>query len=1082
MEIYRRGLSYFKNSHVKSFTLKDRSITARVGGQYYQEYRVAIDLTEKGIRKASCSCPYYALCKHIAAVLIYYVKKELIADENMENPLKAGSGPLPPKKIILQTAAGAKDSLDEFLGDLDPGRFLESGKPHDQRWKLVFLITPSAARYPSPRGDLWNIEPSLLYLRQNGSPGRVSAYKKELLTEAVTKEELGLLSSLADLPNCVDSLSRNLGLVLHTGSLLLFLKEKNTTQRIAFHKIRNISISFTIANIRAQEVLFTPLLSVAACGGEPVPQEGEDAPKEGTAAPQSGKPKAREWKPGEIYADANRLILFCAKDGRALYYEEDSLAVPLLHKLIVRKPRFTAHDIEELRRFLEEKGIADISVDFSAREVELVRAPPIPLIEIEEIQHISFLHLSLFFIYEGVETSSREKQRFLFLEDKPALRVALRSEEFEEKMKHYLWQLLRDSGSPRLFIDGEETIQLGKTSAQNFLETFAPRLFEEGFHIRLKNRLEKITPVKGRIRVSLASGIDWFQFKVDYVDEAGKTIDVSFDESLIAQSLLKTRDHYIYLTKEDIGRFTRLLNDGMDKEGNLKTSKLNFSLINDIKENLTDTDDPEIRNAQKIFEKLSHFEKIDPVPLPREFTALLRPYQETGYYWLSFLHAFNLGGCLADDMGLGKTVQTLALLSSLKEKGILGTSLLVVPLTTVANWESEIRRFAPALSSIRHMGTGRKRDMDFHYGYDLVITTYHTMRNDIEYFSRVPFDFCILDESQNIKNASSQVFKAAKKVQCRHRLSLTGTPIENSSLELWAQMEFLNPGLLGSHADFRARFAKPIEKERDRERAELLKRRVFPFILRRKKEDVAKDLPPKEEIKVFLELTEQQKILYDRLRRESVRRMEKAITEKGIAGIGIDFIQVLLRLRQCALIPALINENFNSIDSAKLEMLEEMLDEIIAEDHKLLIFSQFVECLKMIETIVAKKGHQYAYLDGSTRDREHEIRRFQTEDDVRIFLLSLKAGGVGINLTAADYVILFDPWWNPAVEAQAIDRTHRIGQTKKVTVYRLLAKDTVEERIEELKEKKRALVAELISSDSAFHKALTREDIMNILS
>jgi len=408
-------------------------------------------------------------------------------------------------------------------------------------------------------------------------------------------------------------------------------------------------------------------------------------------------------------------------------------------------------------------------------------------------------------------------------------------------------------------------------------------------------------------------------------------------------------------------------------------------------------------------------------------------------------------------MGLGKTVQTLAFLQKLKEDNDLGKVLLVVPVTTIVNWETEIERFTPELKYTRHFGQTRTKDEELVKNFDIIIISYHTLRNDIDFFYNFEFDYLILDEAQNIKNSSSQIFKTVKIIKAKHKLTLSGTPIENNTLELWSQMDFLNSGLLGTIYEFKKNFANPIEAYHDKNAVERLKKIIYPFILRRKKQEVAKDLPEKEEIILFCE-------------------MDKS----GVQKSAFQIFEALLRLRQAALFPELIDLKFKNIQSIKFEELKEKIEEGINENHKILVFSQFVKSLKIIEKFVIDKKFKYSYIDGQTKNRDKEIKSFQEEENVNLFLLSLKAGGVGINLTASDYVILFDPWWNPAVESQAVDRTHRIGQTKKVIVYKLIVKDTVEEKILHLQEKKKELVSELITEDSAFFKSLSKNDILDL--
>jgi len=482
--------------------------------------------------------------------------------------------------------------------------------------------------------------------------------------------------------------------------------------------------------------------------------------------------------------------------------------------------------------------------------------------------------------------------------------------------------------------------------------------------------------------------------------------------------------------------------------------------------------------------KLSSFEGIAPVFEPPGFRGELRGYQRDGLGWFRFLREFGFGGCLADDMGLGKTVQVLALLASRgHDRGDAPrTSLVVAPRSVVFNWLDEAKRFAPTLRALDYTGIGRSATGLATGEYDLVLTTYGTLRRDALTLSRVPFDYVILDESQAIKNAASQAAKATRLLVGRHRLALSGTPIENHLGELWSLFEFLNPGMLGKSPAFRAWTAGAGDAD-DLSR-QALARAVKPFVLRRTKEKVTPELPARTEQTLWCDLGPVQRRLYDQLRDHYRSSLLAKVSREGLAKSKIHVLEALLRLRQAACHPGLIDDARAGRDSAKLDLLVERLAEVIDEGHKAIVFSQFTSLLALLEPRLGALGTiGIAYLDGATpaRQRAEAVARFQDDAGCRLFLLSLKAGGVGLNLTAAGYVFLLDPWWNPAVEAQAIDRAHRIGQSKPVIAYRLVARDTVEERILSLQDKKRALADSILSGDESLLRTLTREDLEALL-
>ena len=479
-------------------------------------------------------------------------------------------------------------------------------------------------------------------------------------------------------------------------------------------------------------------------------------------------------------------------------------------------------------------------------------------------------------------------------------------------------------------------------------------------------------------------------------------------------------------------------------------------------------------------ERLASFTEIEQVSTPKAIKAILRPYQKEGLNWLCFLDEFNFGGCLADDMGLGKTLQMLTFLYIQKEKKQ-GCSLVVVPRSLMFNWQNEVKKFCPSLNVLIHHGNNRNENPDIK-GKDLLITTYGTMMRDIEKLRKKTFNYIILDESQAIKNPAPKRYKAACLLKGKNRLAMTGTPVENHTFDLYAQFNFLNPGWLGSMKNFKDNYALLIDKEGDTKRCDELKKMIHPFLLRRTKKQVATDLPEKTEDFIFCEMDKEQRKVYDAYRNRMRDYVLGKIEEEGISKSGIYVLEGLTKLRQICNSPALISEEEDyGKASVKIDLLKETVLEKRAE-HKVLIFSQFVKMLKLIGQEFDRLNTQYQYLDGSTTDREKAVNDFQENSECTVFLISLKAGGTGLNLTAADYVYLVDPWWNPAVENQAIDRCYRIGQEKHVFAYRMICKNTVEEKILEIQQRKRKLSSELIQAEKGFLKQLKKEDVKNLFA
>jgi len=513
---------------------------------------------------------------------------------------------------------------------------------------------------------------------------------------------------------------------------------------------------------------------------------------------------------------------------------------------------------------------------------------------------------------------------------------------------------------------------------------------------------------------------------------------------------------------------------------NLKLKKHHIGLINDLAgdgiANIT---------LQRKLQKLNDFENITDTQMPLHFKGELRSYQKAGYNWFSFLREYNFGGCLADDMGLGKTIQTLAMLQKLKEEDELNhthsTSLIIMPTSLIYNWLNEAKKFTPKLKILAHTGSNRNKDVSHFIKYDIVITTYGITRVDVNEIQDFYFNYIILDESQNIKNPSSKSFKSVRLLKSRHKLVLSGTPVENSVGDLWTQLTFLNPGLLGTQAFFNEEYVQAIEKRKDEDKAKKLQAIIKPFVLRRTKEQVAEELPAKTEQIFYCDMSEDQAAYYEKTKSAYRNDLLSSMDDGTYAKKQVQLLQGLTALRQLANHPKMIDENYDS-DSGKFENVIHTLDNVLKGGHKVLIFSQFVKHLQIFRQHLETEEIPFTYLDGATKNRGEIVAEFQENKELKVFLISIKAGGVGLNLTQADYVFILDPWWNPAVEQQAIDRSHRIGQEKKVFIYKFIAKDTVEEKILALQNRKKRLASSLITTEESFFKSLSKEDIREILN
>jgi superfamily II DNA or RNA helicase len=604
------------------------------------------------------------------------------------------------------------------------------------------------------------------------------------------------------------------------------------------------------------------------------------------------------------------------------------------------------------------------------------------------------------------------------------------------------------------------------------------QLTKEGWRIDFKGK-QVMQPTETVLDVS--SGIDWFDLKatVSYGKHKYTYPQLLRALEMGGPAVILPDGEIGVLPDEWIAQVGRLASLGR-KEGDGFRFAANQAGILDV----LLADRPEARfddTFVKARDRLKAFQGIRPPEQPPGFTGQLRDYQREGVGWMQFLRDFGFGGCLADDMGVGKTAQVLAMLETrrtLRAADGLAPSIAVVPRSLVFNWKQESERFTPNLRILDH--TTPDRNLDQIADYDLVIVTYGTLRRDIVKLREIPFDYAILDEAQAIKNAASDSAKAARLLNARHRLALSGTPVQNSLSDLWSLFEFLNPGMLGASSAFKA--AGGSTRNPEEQTRTLLARALRPLILRRTKEQVASELPPKVESILHCEMEDEQRKLYNELREHYRQSLLGAIDAGGMAKAKIMVLEALLRLRQAACHPGLIDKKRLDEPSAKLDTLLARLSEVAEEGHKALVFSQFTSFLDIVRKRLEKDAVRFEYLDGATKDRQARVENFEQDADCKLFLISLKAGGVGLNLVSADYVFLLDPWWNPAVEAQAIDRTHRIGQTRHVFAYRLIARDTVEEKVLALQESKRCLADAVINQDNSLLAEMGREELEYLLS
>ncbi|MEW6303735.1 MAG: SNF2-related protein [Verrucomicrobiota bacterium] len=634
----------------------------------------------------------------------------------------------------------------------------------------------------------------------------------------------------------------------------------------------------------------------------------------------------------------------------------------------------------------------------------------------------------------------------------------------------------------------------GQNGVLNFFAREYPRL-EKIWDVTLEARLEQsaarnIERVRPKFSIT-PSGEQWFDMQIAYTSDAGAQIEASEIQRLLrsGQSYTKLRSgKFAVLDTGAVEELQEVLLDCAPQQGaqgyRIRNEQAGF-----LDSTLREADLGELSGPpewkRRIVSRTGDAD-MQP-PMLGKLDEVLRPYQKHGVGWLHFLRRNEFGGILADEMGLGKTLQTLAYLQTTVEAAKAGErlpSLIVCPTSLVFNWVAEARRFTPQLKVLALSGPNRAQRFGDIAKHDVVVTSYALIRRDAEQYRDAEFDTVVLDEAQHIKNRESQNAQAVKAVHSRHRVVLTGTPLENSVLDLWSIFDFLMPGYLGGAQDFRERYEIPIVKEKDTGAQRRLARRLRPFILRRLKRDVATELPEKIEQVAYCDLTEEQAAVYREILEAARREVLNAVTEQEQAKSRMMALNALLRLRQasCDLRLLKLEQTMAETASSKLDLFGELLEEVVDGGHRVLVFSQFVQMLALIKERLEKEEIEYCYLDGSTSDRGTVVQRFQANSQIPVFLISLKAGGTGLNLTGADTVIHFDPWWNPAVEDQATDRAHRIGQSRVVTSYKLITRGTVEEKILSLQQRKRELFQNVLSGEEALTNSLTWEEIRDLMA
>jgi hypothetical protein len=1105
-----RGLQYFFSGNVRSVewvTLDENGakLRAQVDGSADDPYRQEIDITFNAFLpkvEGRCSCPVGNNCKHVAAVLRYAFDKprSIGPRDEATDPFSFanGTGALPLPHVASQEDHLPVD-VEVWLARLVEARTARADTyPAGVHQRLLYVFE-SHEKDPS-RAPILSVKTARVL--KDGSISQAGTYHNQsalyMPPRYMLANDQAIMRALSLQRDEIHSYGFNFSLAGKTYGDAMRMAVASGRARYG--------------NAKAEALTLGPP-RVATFRWETLPNASLTAAFEVTPPAAVLIPTTPPW-----YIDTATHECGPLQTGLT-----DALA-----GILASGPAIPANAIDSVARALMAQHLADVVPPPSrVEEVALLDYRPTPLLTLESHKietwnrqtgqsKRSFMETArLEFDYLGERVSGRKPTEVTRLHDGKFARVP-RHAQAEKEARNALRQAGLDV-IEKVMIRGVTNTMLGTFVAVErdadsawirFMETHVPQLEAAGFRIEVKPsfrfNLARVEAWYGEIAEPRGErGNDWFDLEIGIEVDGERVSLIPILLRLIRQAprewtieALQRRadDAPILVPLPDdravslpFGRVRSIFNvlHEIAMRDDLVTNKIRLSPLDAAR--LADLDHAlKLRwmggeKLRTLGEKLAGFSGIQPVPTPHNFNATLRGYQQTGLAWLQFLTEHQLAGVLADDMGLGKTVQTLAHILTEKQHGRLGTPVLVVAPTSMMNvWQSEAEHFAPTLKVLLSHGAARKPGLGKMRDYDVVLTTYALLSRDEESLKKIKWHMLILDEAQNIKNAKTKAAAIVSTLPANHRLCLTGTPLENHLGELWSLFNFLMPGFLGDEKRFRADYRTPIEREGDVARGQFLARRIKPFLLRRSKNEVASDLPPKTEIIRTVDIAGAQADLYESVRVAMDARVREEIAAQGLARSHIIVLDALLKLRQICCDPRLI-KSFDGAKrkapaSAKLELLLEMLDALLAEGRAILVFSQFTSMLKLIEAELKTREIAYVTLTGDTVDRKTPVKKFQ-EGKVKIFLISLKAGGTGLTLTAADTVIHYDPWWNPAVENQATDRAHRIGQDKPVFVYKLVTKGTVEEKIVALQQNKAALAAGILSGEAGATRSLTADDL-----
>lgn len=1095
---YAKGKDYYQSSRVSGMLVTHPSdseslILAKVKGRVLYQVSVRLLESHRNINlQGSCSCPMQRDCKHVVATLL-----QAMDSRSTHSAVQSTVIPVAPSKSLQEQAI--ESGISQWLAQLQ-GAMKASIEPEkDPAYSLYYLLAPRGGPYKELQVALMLVR----HLKTGGFgvPKSFSrtAYSNQKYLYPIDKELFVKLDAVNQL----------------------------SSQRTYYSNV--FALSGDLGDALLPELLNTGRVYWGDLKGHPL-STGERS----TAELSWQVDVDGAQKPIFLMKEAAWILFFI---GQTWYYDSVRSVLghvqtgldPKISRLLLLAPKVPPEQAKTVSDFLSQHtGISEVPPPKILTKKTLKKCAPVPCLRLFETHlkpHASYYNegllapvAALSFDYQGeiipwhltskmiqqvqedllisIERSPKKESHAVSLLEQasifPISRLPQMARANPDQVNHFL---LEHSGSDPLMISAEI---LPKLRALGWRITFDP---DYSYQIIDDPIDDWYTDIEEE-----ASGYDWFGLELGVMVKGEKINLLPVLQHVLQQAQGRAQlegddirpvyaqlenGHYIPLPTDRVKSILRILielydNDSLSESDQLRLSMLHAARLLELEAALGAA---KLRwfggdRIREIAQKLTQFKGIEAVSVPETFLGELRPYQLEGLHWLQFLREYEFGGILADDMGLGKTVQALAHITLEKTSGRLQHPCLVIaPTSLMFNWQMEAKRFSPELRVLLLHGAERKELFESLSDCDLILTTYPLIVRDKAVLLKQQFHLLILDEAQCIKNAKSLVTQVAIQLKAKHRLCLTGTPMENHLGELWSLYHFMMPGLLGEQKAFTRTFRTPIEKQGNQARRDHLNKRIAPFLLRRTKDKVVKELPEKVEMIRHVELEGAQRDLYETIRVTMQEKITQEIAKLGLARSHIIILDALLKLRQVCCDPRLlkIKTSKKTVRSAKLELLMTLIPELLEEGRRILLFSQFTEMLALIEDALNKVNITYVKLTGQTKDRATPVQQFQNEE-VPLFLISLKAGGTGLNLTAADTVIHYDPWWNPAVEHQATDRAHRIGQNKTVFVYKLVVKETVEEKILEMQARKYALMEGLFSDKTTEKSALTEQDLRGLFA